>query len=94
LITRDAFRQGDHAVQPDRLGRNRAAYPRQRRCLAARVELEHLNRLSIAVMDDVQRVDGIATRPKKQAVRPELVLLFGIDRARARVVGLRIEPLP
>ena len=77
-----AFRQRHNGVQANRIGRNGAAHPRQSQWLRTLVELEDLDRLSVAVMDHVQRLDPVLARTKKQAVRPELVFLFRIDRTR------------
>ena len=78
-----AFRQRNDRVQADRLGRDGTAHPSQRRRLPTRVELENLDRLPVAVMDNVQRMDRVPARTEEQTVRPELVFLFRIDRTGA-----------
>src|SRR5882672_3057280 len=88
-----ALGQSDDRVQTHWVWRHRAADPRQRGRLRAGVELEHLDRFPVAMMDDIQGMEGVPARTKKEAVRSELVLFFGIDRPRARIVGLGVEAL-
>ena len=68
-----AVRQRDHRVQAEPLGGHGAADPGQGRRLAARVDLEHLHRLPLAVPHDVERVQAALAGAQAHAVGAELL---------------------
>ena len=67
--------------------------PRQRRRFAARVNLEHLDRFSAAVMNGIQRVDRAPAWAKRETMRHELCSVRGVRRAGTGRVSLGVEPL-
>src|SRR5262249_6908377 len=68
------IRESDDGVEADRIGRNGTSGPGEHRRPRARVELEDLDRLAVAMVDDPHRVDRVPSAANVEAVCSELVL--------------------
>src|SRR5438552_18654525 len=79
-----SIRQRHHGVQVDRIRGHRASDPCQGRCLRARVELEDFDRFPPPMVDAVQGMDRVPSRPESEAME---TCLLGreIYRSRTRV---------
>src|SRR5262249_22453862 len=92
FATNTSFRQTNDEVEPDRFRRDGTPDPRHCGWFGAPVELEDLDRLARAMVNEIESMDRALSRPEVQTVCAELVPLGKIYRARTRIVRLRVGP--